>query len=360
MIWLFLVCLVLLVIVLQRRWAQWSLDQLEYTVSCDTLLAEPEQVLTLTSVIENHWFLPVLYIHLMEYLPGTAVLREDPAWIEEHAQITHREVRVEETTYLLPRRRQINTLHFTLPERGWYRLGGMTLEAGDFLGLKEAFRQEDARRVVVVIPRRCESPDVLRTLGGFLGDISVRRFILEDPVLTVGFREYTGREPMKALSWTQSARAGQLLVKQYDYTVDVTVTVLLNAEGGRRGQLEQCYSLARTVCETLEEKGIPYDFRTNGDLIGPMGPLPHVGEGLGRQHLNTILYGLGRANCRCVAPLERLVEQSLRSVRQNQSFLVISPPMDARQRLLTERLRVVAGAVTVLTGEDLSGEEAAS
>ena len=43
-------------------------------------------------------------------------------------------------------------------------------------------------------------------LSGFLGDVSVRRFIYEDPVLTTGFREYTGREPMKHISWTQSAR----------------------------------------------------------------------------------------------------------------------------------------------------------
>ena len=63
MIWLFLICLVLLVFTLQRHWAQWSLDHLVYSVSCDTLLAEPEQTLTLTSSIENRWFLPILYIN---------------------------------------------------------------------------------------------------------------------------------------------------------------------------------------------------------------------------------------------------------------------------------------------------------
>lgn len=353
MIWLFLICLVLLVFTLQRHWAQWSLDHLVYSVSCDTLLAEPEQTLTLTSSIENRWFLPILYINLMESLPFEATLLEDPAWIEENARITPREVCVEETTYLMPRRRQVNTLHFSLPHRGRYQLGGMVLSAGDFLGMKKDMLRQNACREVVVLPRRCSDPDVLRTLGGFLGDISVRRFILEDPVLTIGFREYTGREPMKSISWTQSARAGQLLVKQYDHTVDVTVTVLLNAEGGSLEQMEQCFSLARTACELLEEKGIPYDFRTNGDLIGPMGPIPHISEGLGRPHLNTILYGLGRAGGRCLAPLERLVEQSLRSVRANQSYLVITPPLTPRQKLLIERLRAAAGgAMHILAGEE--------
>ncbi len=67
-------------------------------------------------------------------------------------------------------------------------------------------------------------------LGGVIGDISVNRFIFEDPMLTVGFSEYTGREPMRDISWTQSARLGRMMVKNYDHTVDLSVTILLNVQ----------------------------------------------------------------------------------------------------------------------------------
>ena len=355
MIWLFLVCLGCLVAALERNWASWALDRLTYSFSCDTLLAEPGQPVTLSSTVENRSRMPILYVQLLEYLPAAATLLEDEAWMAEHVRARPLEVCVEDASSLLPRRRRTSRTRFSLPQRGWYRLGGVTLSAGDFLGLRESLRREAATGEVVVIPSRCADPGILQTLGGFLGDISVRRFILEDPILTVGFREYTGREPMKAISWPQSARAGQLLVKQYDYTVDVTATVLLNAEGGGRGQLEQCYRLTRTVCEALEAKGIPYDFRTNGDLTGPVDFLSWVSEGLGRQHLNTILYGLGRANCRCRGSLEQLVQKCLLQPRPGQSYIVVTPPLSPRGSQLLERLRAASGgSVCVLTGEEVA------
>jgi len=348
MIWLFIACLMALIAFLEQHWAEWAMKKLRYFASCSDLLAEPNQPLTLTSGVENLWFLPIMYVRITTYLPVEAapldrsdsVLRPINQWTTQLC--------LEDTTYLLPRRRQINTLRFSLPRRGWYRLGSAMLTSGDFLGLKDATRYLDACSEVVIIPSRCETAEVLRTLGGFLGDISVRRFILEDPLLTVGFREYTGREPMKSISWTQSARLGRPMVKQYDYTVDTTVTVLLNAQNGTPEQMEECYSVTRTVCEALEARGIPYDFRTNGDLTGPMGPLSHVNQGLGQPHLRTILYGLGRAAGKCTFPLERLVEQSLRTARTNQSYLLVTPPLPPHQRPVQQRLRTAGGEVCVL------------
>ena len=356
MIILFLICLVALVVFLERNWADLCLDKLRYRFTRDITLAEPDQIITLTSSVENRWFLPILYVRLVEYLPKDTTVHEAADWLEDHYHISPiGKQYVEESFYLLPRRRRTGTMRISLPRRGGYRLGETTLTTGDFLGLKDTSQRLNATADVVVIPRRCEDIDVLQTLGGFMGDISVRRFILEDPILTVGFREYTGREPMKSISWTQSARANRLLVKQYDYTVDATVTVLLNAEDGTEAQLEQCFSIARTVCEELEKKGIPYDFRTNGDLIGPLGPLRRVNEGLGHQHLNTILYALGRASCMCYGTLEKLADLTLRSARPNQSYIVITPSLTPARDQLLNRLRAVSdGQVCVLTAKEVS------
>src|SRR5699024_304525 len=82
------------------------------------------------------------------------------------------------------------------------------------------------------------------------GDLSVRRLLYEEPVLTVGVREYTGREPMKMISWKQSARRGSWMVNQYDYTTEASVMVLLNLDSPMltEERAEWCFSAARTVC----------------------------------------------------------------------------------------------------------------
>lgn len=354
MIVLFLICLAALVICLERSWADLCLHRLRYHFSHDITLAEPDQVVTLTSQVENRGLLPILFVRLTEYLPRSAAIHEDEAWMQAHCRVSPiGKQYAEESFYLLPHRRRTGVLHISLPRRGGYRLGEATLTTGDFLGLKDTSQRLGGTADVVVIPRRCEDADVLRVLGGLMGDISVRRFILEDPILTVGFRAYTGREPMKAIAWSQSARSGQLLVKQYDYTVDATVTVLLNAEGGSEEAMEQCFSLTRTTCEELEARGIPYALRTNGDLIGPLGPVRRVNEGLGHQHLSTILYALGRASCSCYSTLERLVDTSMRAARPNQSYILITPPLSPAQDRLLDRLRTVSGGqVYILTGKE--------
>ena len=112
-------------------------------------------------------------------------------------------------------------------------------------------------------------------------------------MITIGFREYTGREPFRSISWLQSAKAGRLMVRQYDSTADLSCTVLLNTdcenEERRSEWLELCYSAARNICEELERKKLAYDFKTNGIIAGAMGNWNQVGDGLGAGHLETVL-----------------------------------------------------------------------
>ena len=127
-----------------------------------------------------------------------------------------------------------------------------TLLAGDLLGLSQQQRDIHQFYEIVVLPRRVEAPDLSQALGGFLGDVSVQRFILEDPVLTIGAREYTGHEPMKTISWKHSVRTGRLMVKNFDHTVENCVTVLLNVDGGTDyDTMERCFSLARMAVESI-------------------------------------------------------------------------------------------------------------
>jgi len=218
------------------------------------------------------------------------------------------------------------------------------------LGFREAKCHGDGKRIVVM-PRRSEQKLALDAVGGFLGDISVRRFILEDPILTTGFRDYTGREPMRAISWTRTAQTGTLQVKQYDYTAERHIVVLLNTEGAEEKQLEECLRLTRSVCEKLEQMKIPYGFRTNANLPGPVGKVTSIAEGLGEQHLNTILFGLGCADSTCFYSFRYLVRKTIRARKSNEAYIVITPDDKGTVRSCIQQLGDGSGAsVCVLRG----------
>ena len=97
-----------------------------------------------------------------------------------------------------------------------------------------------------------------------------------------------------------------------------------------------------------------YEFRTNGDLAGPVDSLSFVAEGLGEQHLRTILYGLGRGNCRSLSGFDKLVGRTVRRKRTNLGYILITPPLSADKQQLAQRLRGEGSSLCVLTGEGVA------
>lgn len=343
MIWLFVLLAVLALAFLEKKWAPYALRFIQFKGQCDRILAQPGETVTWTSTVENHSKLPIPFIRLELRFPNDLKHNGSAAqWERMQNRTGIQQWHVEDRLSLLPRQSSTRKITFTPTRRGQYTPGSCRLSIGDLLGFQETSMEIPADKLVVM-PAPAKNRKSLEAVGGFLGDISVRRFILEDPILTIGFRDYTGREPLKDVSWTRTAMTGKLQVKQYDHTAEQTVTVLLNAQDGTPEELEGCFSLMRSVCEELERKKIPFAMRTNGNLTGPMGKLFHLAEGLGSQHLNTILYSLGKADYTFYNSFSDLVRRTLDHRKSNESYIVIAPHPDAATTATARKLEAASG-----------------
>lgn len=353
MIWAILVLVAVILAVLEKLWALRVPKAVRLELSADKICAEPDEVVTWTAKIGNISRLPIPFVRLVERFPARSEPQGDPNWISRYCQKGIQHWNVEEKLSLAPRRSYTRSVKMKFSHRGQYRIGDYRISAGDLLGLNEEFR-EGKGQTIVIFPRRSESQAALQALGGFIGDISVRRFILEDPIMTMGFRDYTGREPMKSISWTRTAMTGALQVRQFDHTAEQHVQILLNVDGGNAEALEECFRLTRMACEELEQKKIPFGLRTNGNLPGPVSKIFSMAEGLGEQHLNTILYGLGRADYTRFYSFRYLVKHTLHCRRNNESYIVITPRLTHEEQAVLRNLEAAAGSsLCVLYG----GEE---
>jgi len=351
---IFIVILLAAAAALQHWSLAHALDGIEHHYAPDCKLAEPDQPFQLVNTVTNRTRRFVPYVHVSQRIPDEMVLHEEGIDVSPPGR-TNRYLAY--SLYLMPRQTWQRSIPVSLPSRGRYVFTGATLQGGGFLGFSELTAYTDQNEEIVVLPRPCTIPALTDTLGGFLGDRSVDRYILEDPVLTLGFREYTGREPMKSISWTQSARSGQLMVKKYDYTLELTATVLLNVECERTEgfdrRLEACFSIARTVCETLEEKRIPYRFVTNAGAAGAISLWSQVSDGLGSGHLSTVLEGLGRSTYDPLRPFSHTLEQTTRNVEQGRTHILITPDREISWRYELSRLEQLSGSpVLILTPEE--------
>ena len=152
----------------------------------DTNLAEPGEVLRLDT----------------DFAP-----EEDEAFMKRYTVTDFTGVRISHHFFLPPKRQFSGRVRFSVRRRGLYDLGRYYLESGDFLGLSPKVRAGDVGLRIICTAAACDVPSI-RALGGELGMISVRRFLYDDPTMVLGYRDYSGREPLKQISWNQSAKAG--------------------------------------------------------------------------------------------------------------------------------------------------------
>ena len=313
----------------------------------DMLTSEPGEQITVSYEVTNTGDFPIFYLGVSFSFDSGVSILEDAKWIEKHVNRSFTGISVDRSFFLPAHRKVKGRFHIALEKRGIYRLGRCYLEAGDLLGLNVSVSSVESNKTIVCTAAMAESDPPIDVLGGFIGDISVRRFIMEDPSMLVGYREYTGYEPMKKISWIQSAKTGRLMVKQNDFTLDTDVAIAVNLERNEASMadMERLFELVRTACEKLEEMKIPYAFLSNGDLR-------QFQQGFGRAHLGAILRSIGLSGAACYTGFDSLIDRCIAGNRSNRSYIIITPRLDNDGKRTLDRLKSVSDhEVCVLTPE---------
>ena len=350
MIAFILTCSILILIVLEWISLNSRFRRMRVQLDADMTLVEPEEIITLRYTVQNVSSLPILSAGFSLQFTDAVKLAESPEWEKRYATRDVAGLRIHHRMYLLPHRQFRGKVHLKLNDRGMHELGRYYLEMGDLLGLRQIVHSDDIG-ISIVCTAAAAPAELTRTLGGFLGDVSVRRFLHEDPGMISGYRDYTGREPMKQISWMATAKAGHLMVRQQDHTTDQTAMILVNMDRTGKGQMEQLMQLVRGTCELLESRKIPYALRSNGDLFS----LP---EGLGRTHLHTLLRRIGLSRLVGYHSFESLLQSCTEERITDTSLIILTPdPFDetvetSYQSLLDE-LRIHSGHPVLTLDADI-------
>lgn len=363
---LFALALAALVWGLQSYTRKHALDGLEAGMMPEDLLAEPGEPVCLHLKVCNRkgWTRPQvsLKLHL------------DPAFEIQEADFVQKDLlgkgrTVRYVTWLKPRQEASYQVEVRLPKRGRYLLEPLYLGSGDFLGMTEISRRMTGVQELVVPPREEAIPALDAAMGGFLGELSVNRFLYQDPILTAGYRPYTSQDPMRSISWKQSARGMGLVSKKYDSTTEPRVVVLVHADASTEEAMpavESCYSMARTACRILEEKAIIYRLVVNSTfdvlihgalVVGSQWNKPlETGQGYGPEHFRRALEILGRAAGQPVQSCERFCTEYFAPSTQDSCIMITTEPEEA----VRPWLHLASGrSLLVLRPEEQTGKEGA-
>ena len=320
--------------------------KLRVSFRTDLSLVEPEEVLTLEYTIRNTSVLPQFFISPSVYFDDDIRIRESEERMSRYVDDSISGLSFSRRYFLFPRQSVTEKIRISVKKRGLKTIGRFYLESGDFLGLKSDVREYPMDLRVICTSKIIEDLPEFTPLGGTLGDVSVRRFIHEDPTMIYGYRDYTGREPMKQISWKATARSGRLIVREQDHTLDRNAMVLVDFRTGAHNELERTLELVRTVCERLEADRVPYALVTNSDL----GSVP---EGLGRQHLYAIQRKIGLAHPVAYVRFADLIARLVRVPAGSRNYILIAPdPSEEREAYLSVLDRHAAVKTTVFYAKE--------
>jgi len=279
-------------------------------------------------VVENRKILPVTFLQVIEELPSIFEYKFKVDRVKTKDFLYHTI-----TFFLLPYQRIKRKYLATCNKRGRYIFGNIEIRGGDFLGLNVKTKALNYIQDIVVLPKRADLEKDIIPYGSYSGDISVRRWIIEDPTMIIGVREYTGREPAKNIHWPLSLKHGELLVKNFDFTYENNAMIMLNVECAKPywmkmdGEaIEKCISVTRSIGESFYYKKIPFGFLTNSLIYGLPREENILYPAFDESHLYTFLEYLGRISYNVNFPFEEVIKKFLGA--QNlliSTFVIITP-----------------------------------
>jgi hypothetical protein len=335
-----LIIIITLGIILEITSLKRDPDKVEIDSVISPKCTEPGAPFKVQTTITNKSRLPISYLAIRAVYPLLAQLPEGMNYSTRHDGL-HAKI----ICRVKGRQRKKLMFDASIEKRGVHLIGGNSIEFGDFLGFRELSKKVYHRQAIVVYPKRLADTGLADTLGSFCGDIAAKRFLIRDPILTVGSREYTGREPMKEIHWPQSAHRGQFMVREFEYNRQLSACVVLSVEGTGyvdNEELDRCCEVTRTICETLVEKGVFVKFFTNSRLWRKEVKGVWKCEVTGGQ-TGGLLEALGRATNYTCCPLEELLEFARHDSSHDTAYILILPSNDKNGEEAADRLRKNTG-----------------
>jgi uncharacterized protein (DUF58 family) len=275
---LFVVALILLLVAaVSRVWDEYCLSGLSYRreLTPHGRAFFGEQV-SLTVEITNAKPLPLAWLEVEDSLPGGGISLT-PAHVGPSHIPGRRLLRILLSVRWYERIRRRYTV--TCGARGLHAFGPATLRTGDVFGLTTRELQVGGEDFLLVYPKIVSLERLGLPARNPFGDVPLRRqWLFEDPLRTVGAREYRPGDSPRRIHWKATARApGQTLqVKLLEPTTTQRLHVLLNIStsthnwawhGYDPDALEAAITTAASVASWASERGLQVGLAANARLF---------------------------------------------------------------------------------------------
>lgn len=266
----------------------------------------------LNEMVVNAKWLPLPVVHFLLQTDRQLVFNGES---KSNTTVSDQNYRIDVYS-LMPWQKITRRLTFCAEKRGYYPVRELSLECRDLFFKKFPSSEIPVNTWLYVYPKLVFTEELDLIFQRMMGEILIRRRLLEDPYAFSGIREYQTYDTMRQINWKATARTGELRVNSCQSTVSCTVSLLLDVRLPRIAEaeerVEQCIRTAAAFGVLCNEAQIPFALYTNGmDKDGNTG---YLGSSTGDGHMQNFMELLAGLDVMATDRRERkLVEEELQA-----------------------------------------------
>jgi uncharacterized protein (DUF58 family) len=309
---------------------------------------------TLTLEVVNNKLLPLPYVEFSEKIPLELDYAASGAVDNTVGYKYHKS-----TMMLLPYQKVKRKYRLKCSRRGRFYFNEVKVSAGDFFGFRTYSMACENPVELLVCPTLHPLQRIILNYKSPMGDISVKRWILDDPTIITGIREYTSNDPMNRIHWPSSVRSGSLMVKNFDFTSESKVMIILNIENSKpfwsnidAGAIEKAIAIAASAAVEFLDAKIGTGICTNATLAGYDNQLGNmIKPSMQRTQITRILEFLARVDYSIMDTFEEHLQRILNSPDEGFHYAVVTPSVTGEAARLINKLGSRSGVslITVST-----------
>lgn len=305
---------------------KWSLARVTYKRSFSDRIVFEGDTIDMVDELSNKKLLPLPWLRLESRL-------HENLKFDYHQDNLAGELEMHRALFsFMPYQKITRKQHFTCTKRGFYEFSDVHLTAGDPFGFGDTRRSLKAPGSIIVYPRMLAIEDLPLPSQSWLGDVVVKRWMMEDPFLVAGVREYTAGDSLRSVNWQATARMNQLQVTQHDYSADHDVMIYLNFNQSNdiwrpiidAALIEKSLSYAATIASRIISEGLSVGLGCNSYIGQKKSETIRIEPDSSKQHLSYLLETMAKVEVDANISVTSFLEEDIDNQVTGKDILLIT------------------------------------
>ena len=318
--------LIFLVGMVSNLWDRYCLSRVEYNRHLSSRRVFFGEQVMLELEIANKKPLPLPWLQIDDEIPEDVTLlkgRTSPSYLMKRRILTN--ILSLNWYHKVTRRYPLSC-----QERGVFMFGPARMRSGDLFGFFTRDKNVEKIDKLVVYPKIVSLEKLGLSSMQPMGDIRTRSHLFQDPVLTMGIREYSQGDSLRRIHWKSTARLGALQTKVFEPTTTIDMGIFMDVRTVKPplwGVIPDLLELVIVVAASLSQSAIDQGYRvglyanqhgavSNGFVRIP--PSQHPAQ------LSQILEALAQVHATDALPISRLVNEESRNLPWGSTMVVIT------------------------------------